>query len=237
LVSFISSLNYCDAQTTCIVPDEGTILTEHPPEHEVKSQGLTLAWPEGSRFLHVAHLIFFPITILLYCTLPDVSTPRGRRFCTWAFGGSIIWTIILSDVILWIAQDNPDDGIQTTFNASPHCILDPHQITFDFYLLCNAQTPWFFLVAGIASSPILIASLILARRGKGAMILHAGLGSVIFDICVRTTLPAFISAIVFSRPVRIQVKGAVCQVGILCGNTKLPKCHLDSTVRKVYKFQ
>jgi len=84
-------------------------------EAEVEGhEPLDISWPKGDRKKQISYVLLFPIMIVLYMTLPDTRTPRGKRFFVWGFAGSILWIAIFSYFMVWWA-----DRTGETFSIPP----------------------------------------------------------------------------------------------------------------------
>jgi uncharacterized BrkB/YihY/UPF0761 family membrane protein len=68
------------------------------------SEPLDISWPKGDIVKQISYVILFPIMIVLYMTLPDTRTPRGKKFFVWGFLGSILWIAIFSYFMVWWAD-------------------------------------------------------------------------------------------------------------------------------------
>jgi len=75
---------------------------------------LDISWPKGNCRKQISYVLLFPIMIVLYMTLPDTRTPRGKKFFVWGFLGSILWIAIFSYFMVWWADRTGD-----TFGIAP----------------------------------------------------------------------------------------------------------------------
>ncbi|XP_035709634.1 sodium/potassium/calcium exchanger Nckx30C isoform X2 [Folsomia candida] len=154
---------------------------------------LDISWPKGNLGKQISYVCLFPIMIVLYMTLPDTRTPRGKKFFVWGFLGSILWIAVFSYFMVWWA-----DRTGETFGIAPEIM----GLTF--------------LAAG-TSIPDLITSVIVARKGLGDMAVSSSVGSNIFDVCVGLPVPWLLYAIIENKPIKVSAKGMLCSVSILFG--------------------
>ncbi|ODM93648.1 Sodium/potassium/calcium exchanger Nckx30C, partial [Orchesella cincta] len=164
--------------------------------HEAAEEGhepLDISWPKGDCKKQCSYVLLFPIMILLYLTLPDTRTPRGKKFFAWGFLGSILWIAVFSYFMVWWA-----DRTGETFGIAPEIM----GLTF--------------LAAG-TSIPDLITSVIVARKGLGDMAVSSSVGSNIFDVCVGLPVPWLLYGLIKGEPVEVSAKGMLCSISILFG--------------------
>lgn len=150
---------------------------------------LDMSWPEGLRE-QVTYVALLPIVLPLWLTLPDVRTPRGKRFFPVGFIGSILWIAVFSYLMVWWAD-----------------------LTGKTFAISNAVMGLTFLAAG-TSIPDLITSVIVARKGLGDMAVSSSVGSNIFDVCVGLPLPWLLYTI-FNEPVVVESTGMACSILLL----------------------
>ncbi|XP_075898899.1 sodium/potassium/calcium exchanger 2-like isoform X3 [Nelusetta ayraudi] len=128
-------------------------------EQEGKGEALSLKWPETLR-KQAVFLFLLPITFPLWLTLPDVRHLKSERLVAVTFLGCIVWIHIFSYFMLWWAHRAGE-----TFSI-PETIIG------------------LTVLAVGTSIPDLIASGIVARRGRADMLVSSSAGCNIFDITV-----------------------------------------------------
>jgi hypothetical protein len=88
---------------------------------EEAREPLDISWPKGDCRKQISYVCLFPIMIVLYMTLPDTRTPRGKKFFVWGFLGSILWIAIFSYFMVWWA-----DRTGETFGIAPEVKRHAH---------------------------------------------------------------------------------------------------------------
>ncbi|KAK2717292.1 sodium/potassium/calcium exchanger Nckx30C-like isoform X2 [Artemia franciscana] len=161
-------------------------------EENDSSKPLDMSWPEGTK-KQITYIILAPIMFVLWATLPDARSERGKKFYYVTFTGSIMWIAVFSYLMVWWANMTGE-----TFKIPPEIM----GLTF--------------LAAG-TSIPDLITSVIVARKGLGDMAVSSSIGSNIFDVCVGLPLPWLIYGIFFGAPVEVSSAGMACSILILFG--------------------
>ncbi|XP_051275490.1 sodium/potassium/calcium exchanger 3 isoform X2 [Dicentrarchus labrax] len=144
-------------------------------------------------------LISWPVSILLYCTVPDCSLPRWERWYLLTFLSSTLWIALFSYLMVWMVT------IISNTLGIPEVIMG---ITF--------------LAAG-TSVPDCIASLIVARQGMGDMAVSNSIGSNIFDVLLGLGFPWALRTLIVSygSVVTINSKGLVYSVILLLASVIL----------------
>lgn len=125
----------------------------------------------------------YPLVCVMYCTLPDVRTPKWQRnwkMAAIAFSLSLIWIGIFSN---WLYE----------------CLVVCSN-TLDIPPAVSAVT----LLAGGTSIPDLLSSYIVARNGEGDMAVSSSIGSNIFDVTVGLPVPWFLYTVIKGKPVMVQ---------------------------------
>ncbi|XP_057199838.1 sodium/potassium/calcium exchanger 4a isoform X1 [Triplophysa rosa] len=178
---------------------ENGIITEdklsEEPENEISSP---FSLPGGAMD-KVKFFISWPISLLLFFTVPNCAKPRWERFFMLSFFLSTLWIAIFSYFMVWMVT------IVGYTLGIPDVIMG---ITF--------------LAAG-TSVPDCIASLIVARQGLGDMAVSNTIGSNVFDILVGLGVPWGIQtmAVNYGSVVQINSKGLVYSVVLLLGSVAL----------------
>ncbi|XP_053558629.1 sodium/potassium/calcium exchanger 2 [Bombina bombina] len=152
---------------------------------------LSLAWPTNSR-KRAVYLAVLPIIFPLWITLPDVRSPKSRKFFPITFFGSISWIAVFSYLMVWWA----------------HQVGETIGITEEIMGLT-------ILAAG-TSIPDLITSVIVARKGLGDMAVSSSVGSNIFDITVGLPMPWLLYSLFHQMtPVAVSSNGLFCAIVLL----------------------
>jgi len=162
------------------------------PEEDDENQPLDLSWPDSFRE-RVTYIIFLPLIIPMWLTLPDTRKASGKKFFYITFIGSILWIAAFSYLMVWWST-----------------------ITGNAFSIPPEVMGLTFLAAG-TSIPDLITSVIVARKGFGDMAVSSSVGSNIFDVTVGLPLPWLLFTIVFQKPVAVSSAGMVCSIAILFG--------------------
>ncbi|MGH0162942.1 UNVERIFIED_CONTAM: hypothetical protein FKN15_043829, partial [Acipenser sinensis] len=119
----------------------------------------------ASTFNKVKWLVGWPLSLLLYFTVPNCANPRWEKWFMVTFVTSTMWIAGFSYIMVWMVT-----VIGYTLGI-PDVIMG---ITF--------------LAAG-TSVPDCMASLIVARQGMGDMAVSNSIGSNVFDILIGLGLP------------------------------------------------
>ncbi|XP_070577286.1 sodium/potassium/calcium exchanger 3-like [Ptychodera flava] len=129
-------------------------------------------------------LLVWPISVLLYFTIPDCRKKRWVRWYMVTFITSIIWIAIFSYIMVWM-------------------------VSYIGYTLGFPDTIMglTFLAAG-TSVPDAMASLIVARQGLGDMAVSNSIGSNIFDILLGLALPWFLKTTVIDYGSLVHINSA-----------------------------
>ncbi|KAL6487108.1 hypothetical protein MHYP_G00037340 [Metynnis hypsauchen] len=144
-------------------------------------------------------LIAWPMSLLLFFTVPNCATPRWERWFMVTFISSTLWIAGLSYIMVWMVT-----VIGFTLGI-PDVIMG---ITF--------------LAAG-TSVPDCMASLIVARQGLGDMAVSNSIGSNVFDILVGLGLPWALQtlAIDYGSTIHLNSRGLIFSVGLLLASVFL----------------
>lgn len=132
-----------------------------------------------------------PITVLMFFTVPDCRRPFFEKWYAVTFTMSIIWIGLYSFIMVWMAE---------LFGAEVGIPPPVMGLTI--------------LAAG-TSIPDTIASVNVAKAGKGDMAVSNSLGSNVFDILIGLGVPWFISTIIMDEPVYILSDSLTISVMIL----------------------
>jgi Ca2+/Na+ antiporter len=133
----------------------------------------------------------FPMTFLVSSTVPDCRRPIFKKWFIATFAMSIIWIGLLSFFMVWMAELFGEAvGIPPTIMGLT------------------------ILAAG-TSIPDTIASVNVAKSGKGDMAVSNSIGSNIFDILIGLGVPWFISTVCMDEPVVILSESLTVSVMIL----------------------
>merc|ERR1719400_2172841 len=162
------------------------------PEEDDENQPLDLSWPDSFRE-RVTYIIFLPLIIPMWLTLPDTRKASGKKFFYITFLGSILWIAAFSYLMVWWST-----------------------ITGNAFSIPPEVMGLTFLAAG-TSIPDLITSVIVARKGFGDMAVSSSVGSNIFDVTVGLPVPWFLYTLCFGQPVPVESTGMVCSIAILFG--------------------
>uniref|UniRef100_I3JCL9 Solute carrier family 24 member 6a n=2 Tax=Oreochromis niloticus TaxID=8128 RepID=I3JCL9_ORENI len=153
--------------------------------------------PDGWR-VRLKWLLSWPVSVLLYCSIPDCNLPRWERWYLLTFLSSTLWIAFFSYLMVWMVT------IISYTLGIPDVIMG---ITF--------------LAAG-TSVPDCMASLIVARQGMGDMAVSNSIGSNIFDVLLGLGFPwALRTLIVSYGSVTINSKGLVYSVILLLASVTL----------------
>lgn len=164
--------------------------TENPHEYEETENRLKL--PKGSVFSKAMWIFTLPSIILLFFTIPDCRKKKWEKFYLLTFTSSAIWMGGLSYVLVWMVS-----LVGYTYNI-PECVL--------------GMT---FLAAG-SSLPDAIASLVVAKLGRGDMAVSNCIGSNVFDmLCLGITWLIKTTIISPNTAVYIQSENIFFTSGIL----------------------
>ncbi|XP_043087295.1 sodium/potassium/calcium exchanger 3-like [Puntigrus tetrazona] len=144
-------------------------------------------------------LLAWPLSLLLFFTVPNCSTPRWERWYMVSFISSTLWIAFFSYIMVWMVT-----VIGYTMGI-PDVIMG---ITF--------------LAAG-TSVPDCLASLIVARQGMGDMAVSNSIGSNVFDILIGLGLPWTLQtlAIDYGSTIHLNSKGLIFSVGLLLASVFL----------------
>ncbi|KAM4038036.1 sodium/potassium/calcium exchanger 1 [Anomaloglossus baeobatrachus] len=160
-------------------------------EEEEIDEPLSLQWPDTKR-KQITYLLLLPIVFPLWLTVPDVRSPKSRKFFVLTFLGSIMWIAVFSYLMVWWA----------------------HQVGETIGI--SEEIMGLTILAAGTSIPDLITSVIVARKGLGDMAVSSSVGSNIFDITVGLPVPWFLFSVFngFS-PVAVSSNGLFCAIVLL----------------------
>uniref|UniRef100_A0A8C1G501 Solute carrier family 24 member 3 n=1 Tax=Cyprinus carpio TaxID=7962 RepID=A0A8C1G501_CYPCA len=153
----------------------------------------------GGGFNKLKWLLAWPLSLLLFLTVPNCATPRWERWYMVSFVISTLWIAFFSYIMVWMVT-----VIGYTMGV-PDVIMG---ITF--------------LAAG-TSVPDCLASLIVARQGMGDMAVSNSIGSNVFDILIGLGLPWTLQtlAIDYGSTIHLNSKGLIFSVGLLLASVFL----------------
>ncbi|XP_076830838.1 sodium/potassium/calcium exchanger 3 [Brachyhypopomus gauderio] len=153
----------------------------------------------GGKCNKLKWMLAWPLSLLLFFTVPNCAAPRWERWFMVTFITSTLWIAGFSYVMVWMVT-----VVGFTLGI-PDVIMG---ITF--------------LAAG-TSVPDCMASLIVARQGLGDMAVSNSIGSNVFDILVGLGLPWVLQtlAIDYGSVVHLNSKGLIFSVGLLLASVFL----------------
>jgi sodium/potassium/calcium exchanger 1 len=145
-----------------------------------EGDAFALQWPatNGAR---VVFILLFPITFMLWLTVPNCALPNKRKYWLATFLMSLLWITIFSFLMVFFA---------TVLGLAAKIPIAVMGLT---------------LIAAGTSVPDLISSVVVARKGLGDMAVSSSIGSNIFDITFGLPVPWLIfAAINQGKPVVVQ---------------------------------
>lgn len=144
-------------------------------------------------------LLSWPVSFLLFFTVPNCSESRWERWYLITFLSSTLWIALFSYLMVWMVT------IISFTLGIPEVLMG---ITF--------------LAAG-TSVPDCMASLIVARQGMGDMAVSNSIGSNIFDVLLGLGFPWALRTLIVSygSVVKINSKGLVYSVILLLASVTL----------------
>uniref|UniRef100_UPI003B5B9B0C sodium/potassium/calcium exchanger 3-like isoform X2 n=1 Tax=Eucyclogobius newberryi TaxID=166745 RepID=UPI003B5B9B0C len=181
---------------------------------EIKEEEEDEEVPEGGEFFHSAlnpfcfpsgwcerlkWLLSWPVSFLLYFTVPNCNKPHWERWYLLTFLSSTLWIALFSYLMVWMVT------IISHTLGIPEVLMG---ITF--------------LAAG-TSVPDCMASVIVARQGMGDMAVSNTIGSNIFDVLLGLGFPWALRTLIVSygSVVKINSKGLVYSVILLLASVTL----------------
>ncbi|XP_038142451.1 sodium/potassium/calcium exchanger 3-like [Cyprinodon tularosa] len=178
--------------------DEGEEEEDQEEEEEENSPFKPFILPDGW-CVRLQWLLSWPLSFILYCTIPDCNQPRWERWYLITFLSSTLWIALFSYLMVWMVT------IISYTLGIPDVIMG---ITF--------------LAAG-TSVPDCMASLIVARQGMGDMAVSNSIGSNIFDVLLGLGFPWALRTLIVSygSVVTINSKGLVYSVILLLASVTL----------------
>mmetsp|Transcript_12773 Transcript_12773/g.32729 ORF Transcript_12773/g.32729 Transcript_12773/m.32729 type:complete len:669 (+) Transcript_12773:347-2353(+) len=150
-------------------------------------------FPRGkSNWYKLYFVISFPLVLILWGVLPDVSKPsRQGRWAYATFVGSIVFIGIFSYfMVTWSEVVGATLGI-------PEVVMG------------------LMILAAGTSVPDLITSVIVARQGEGDMAVSSSIGSNIFDVLVGLPVPWLCYAAVYDKSVTVDADNLFVSVIVL----------------------
>ncbi|KAM9311329.1 sodium/potassium/calcium exchanger 1 [Gastrophryne carolinensis] len=171
--------------------DDSSDDDDEDEEGEELDEPLSLEWPDTKR-KQITYLFLLPIVFPLWLTVPDVRSPKSRKFFVFTFLGSIMWIAIFSYLMVWWA----------------------HQVGETIGI--SEEIMGLTILAAGTSIPDLITSVIVARKGLGDMAVSSSVGSNIFDITVGLPVPWFLFSMFNNfSPVAVSSNGLFCAIVLL----------------------
>nr|XP_056718222.1 sodium/potassium/calcium exchanger 3 [Euleptes europaea] len=166
---------------------------EEEEEEEEDSGPYTPFDPPSGKMEAAKWLFTWPLSLLLYFTVPNCNKPCWEKWFLVTFAASTLWIAAFSYVMVWMVTI-----IGYTLGI-PDVIMG---ITF--------------LAAG-TSVPDCMASLIVARQGMGDMAVSNSIGSNVFDILIGLGLPWALQtlAVDYGSYIRLNSRGLIYSVGLL----------------------
>uniref|UniRef100_A0A9L0S760 Solute carrier family 24 member 3 n=1 Tax=Equus caballus TaxID=9796 RepID=A0A9L0S760_HORSE len=167
---------------------------EEEEEDEEEDEGpYTPFDPPSGKLETVKWAFTWPLSFVLYFTVPNCNKPRWEKWFMVTFASSTLWIAAFSYVMVWMVTI-----IGYTLGI-PDVIMG---ITF--------------LAAG-TSVPDCMASLIVARQGMGDMAVSNSIGSNVFDILIGLGLPWALQtlAVDYGSYIRLNSRGLIYSVGLL----------------------
>lgn len=149
--------------------------------------------PPAGKLETVKWVFTWPLSFVLYFTVPNCNKPRWEKWFMVTFASSTLWIAAFSYMMVWMVTI-----IGYTLGI-PDVIMG---ITF--------------LAAG-TSVPDCMASLIVARQGMGDMAVSNSIGSNVFDILIGLGLPWALQtlAVDYGSYIRLNSRGLIYSVGLL----------------------
>nr|XP_017521845.2 sodium/potassium/calcium exchanger 3 [Manis javanica] len=167
---------------------------EEEEEEEEEDEGpYTPFDPPSGKLETVKWAFTWPLSFVLYFTVPNCNKPRWEKWFMVTFASSTLWIAAFSYMMVWMVTI-----IGYTLGI-PDVIMG---ITF--------------LAAG-TSVPDCMASLIVARQGMGDMAVSNSIGSNVFDILIGLGLPWALQtlAVDYGSYIRLNSRGLIYSVGLL----------------------
>ncbi|XP_070658230.1 sodium/potassium/calcium exchanger 3 isoform X1 [Bos indicus] len=165
--------------------------------------------PPSGKLETVKWAFTWPLSFVLYFTVPNCNKPRWEKWFMVTFASSTLWIAAFSYMMVWMVTI-----IGYTLGI-PDVIMG---ITF--------------LAAG-TSVPDCMASLIVARQGMGDMAVSNSIGSNVFDILIGLGLPWALQtlAVDYGSYIRLNSRGLIYSVGLLLASVfvTVPK-HLHKSM-------
>ncbi|TSK22711.1 Ras and Rab interactor 2 [Bagarius yarrelli] len=170
-------------------------------EEEDEDEGPFVPFHCPGAFNKVKWLLVWPLSLLLFFSVPNCASPRWERWFMVTFITSTLWIAAFSYIMVWMVT-----VIGFTLGI-PDVIMG---ITF--------------LAAG-TSVPDCMASLLVARQGLGDMAVSNSIGSNVFDILVGLGLPWALQTLVieYGSTIHLNSKGLIFSVGLLLASVFLTR--------------
>jgi len=159
--------------SSAFVLDESTLDSEEEEDEIIEHEA------NRSRFSKVCHFLTIPFHYAFKYTIPDPNNKRWKYLFMLSFFCCLVWLAFLTYVI-------------TQLTTKLGCLMGVSDEIMGIT----------FLALG-TSLPDCLASIYVARTGKGGMAVSNALGSNIFDILFALTLPWLLSTL-FGKEVKVQ---------------------------------
>lgn len=143
--------------------------------------------------MKIKHVIFFPIYILFFFTVPDPRRAFFRRFPFYflSFLMSAVYIGCITYILVWMVV-----------------------VISDTLHVPDTVAGLTLLAAG-SSVPEIVSGIIVTCKGKGGMAISNSIGSNVFDILMCLSLPWLVSCILNLEPVPIYSRGIFYSTAIL----------------------
>lgn len=150
-----------------------------------EDEGASLDFPDDfmGRFWYI---VLFPITVLLYFTVPDVRWKNGwEKWYMVTFFMSIVWIAVYAFFMVWIA------------------------IVFGDNLGIPQSVMGLTVLAMGTSVPDMISSVIVTLHGEGDMAVSSSIGSNIFDIGLGLPLPWLLGCAAYGKGIELGANSTI----------------------------
>ncbi|CAD7926338.1 unnamed protein product [Amoebophrya sp. A120] len=157
-----AEMNQNTSGIPAITPPDGPTIDEDDDEDEARP--LELVFPTSMK-RRAIFIVTFPILVTLLYTVPDVRRPERKKWYALSFGASLLYiSVAAAYMVKWASILAAWVGIEVRILGLT-------------------------LLAAGTSVPDLLASVIVAKVGKGDMAVSSSIGSNIFDVLVGLPVP------------------------------------------------
>ena len=187
----------CDSGRSSLTGSDDFLI---PNEYEDDDEDIGYPWqaPDGGCFAYLWWILFLPVELVFFITIPDVRRLDKNDVKISGKGGKITTTMYVEP---WYAKTITKVWIAISFimcitwigTISYVVVWMITDIGFVMHVPDNVMGLT-FLAAG-TSVPEIVSSLIVCRQGKGSMAVSNSIGSNTFDILICLGLPWIIRAI------------------------------------------